>query len=81
MAIKQKEDYSTEYEKQKAEAIKNGLFREDIVKSPPKDIDIFGKLFSKESKDKGIKFSKDNNYLVRINNLTPNFFVKCDTSL
>jgi len=64
LATKQKEDYSIQYEKQKAEAIKNGLFREDVLKSPPKDIDIFGILFSKESKDKGVKFSKDNNYLV-----------------
>jgi len=59
-----KETYDIEYEKQKAEAIKNGLFRNDELKKPLKDIDIFGLLFSKESKEKNIKFSKDNNYLV-----------------
>ena len=64
LATKQKETYAINYEKQKADAIKNGLFREDELKSPLKDIDIFGLLFSKESKEKDIKFTKSNNYLV-----------------
>jgi hypothetical protein len=33
-SLKEKEAYSLEYEKQKAEAIKNGLFREDELKGP-----------------------------------------------
>jgi len=41
---------------------KNTFTPTNLVK-PKKPIDIFGEVFSKESKEKGIKFSKDNNYL------------------
>jgi len=33
-SLKEKETFAIEYEKQKAEAIKNGLFREDVIKGP-----------------------------------------------
>lgn len=41
---------------------KNTFTPTNLIK-PKKPIDIFGEVFSKESKEKGIKFSKDNNYL------------------
>ena len=34
------------------------------IEKPSKPIDIFGKKFSEESKEKGVKFGKENNYLV-----------------
>jgi hypothetical protein len=47
----------------KKEKIKKAKFvPKDLVK-PKKAIDIFGEKFSKESKEKDIKFGKDNNYL------------------
>jgi len=47
----------------KKEKIKKAKFvPKDLVK-PKKAIDIFGEKFSKESKEKEIKFGKDNNYL------------------
>ena len=48
----------------KKEKAKKTKFVPSNLESPKKAIDIFGKLFSEESKAKGVKFSKDNNYLV-----------------
>ena len=48
----------------KREKIKKTKFVPSNIEKPKKPIDIFGKLFSEESKEKGVKFSKDNNYLV-----------------
>lgn len=48
----------------KKEKAKKTKFVSSNLEKPKKAIDIFGKLFSEESKAKGVKFSKDNNYLV-----------------
>ena len=48
----------------KKEKAKKTKFVSSNLEKPKKAIDIFGKLFSEESKEKGVKFSKDNNYLV-----------------
>lgn len=48
----------------KREKTKKTKFVPSNIEKPKKPIDIFGKLFSEESKAKGVKFSKDNNYLV-----------------
>jgi hypothetical protein len=48
----------------KKEKSKKAKFAPSDIEKPKKPIDIFGKLFSEESKEKGVKFTKDNNYLV-----------------
>ena len=48
----------------KREKTKKTKFVPSNIEKPKKPIDIFGKLFSEESKSKGVKFSKENNYLV-----------------
>lgn len=47
----------------KEKTMKAKFTPKDITK-PKKPIDIFGEKFSEESKAKGVKFTKDNNYLV-----------------
>ena len=52
-------DSKTKKENKKKETV----FEAVGLTKPSKAIDIFGKKFSLESKEKGIKFSKDNDYL------------------
>jgi len=47
----------------KEKTMKAKFIPKDITK-PKKPIDLFGEKFSKDSKEKGVKFNKDNNYLV-----------------
>ena len=48
----------------KREKTKKSKFTPISLEKPKKPIDIFGKTFSEESKKNGVKFGKDNNYLV-----------------
>ena len=51
-------------ENNKKEKTMKAKFSPSDIEKPSKAIDIFGKQFSEESKAKGVKFGKDNNYLV-----------------
>lgn len=48
----------------KKEKTKKAKFVPTDIEKPKKAIDIFGEKFSTDSKEKGVKFGKDNNYLV-----------------